>query len=144
MSDTAQELVARPSPAVTAESSRYWAAGLEGVLLIGSCGVCGEVHHPPQAVCPTCWCPASEVAATGDGNVEAFSIVHRTSSPAFRGRVPYVVAYVRLNEGPALFTNIVGCSVDEVAIGMPVRAVFERISDSVALPLFRPIPKELT
>ncbi|MCP5035698.1 MAG: OB-fold domain-containing protein, partial [Actinomycetia bacterium] len=37
---------------------------------------------------------------------------------------PYVMAYVNLEEGPRLLTNIVGCDPDSVSIGMAVVADF--------------------
>jgi uncharacterized protein len=53
--------------------------------------------------------------------------------------VPYVVAEVELAEqrGLRLVTNIVGCDVDAVAIGMPVVVCFARAGDA-HIPLFRP------
>jgi len=50
--------------------------------------------------------------------------VHQNQHPAFRGALPYVVAYVQLEEGPQLLTNIVGCDPADVAVGMPVRVEF--------------------
>jgi uncharacterized OB-fold protein len=54
--------------------------------------------------------------------------------------VPYVFAAVELIEQPELyvFTNIIGCPVEEVRIGMNVEVVFER-HDEVYLPMFRPM-----
>jgi uncharacterized OB-fold protein len=47
---------------------------------------------------------------------------------------------VELIEQPnlRLMTNIINCPVDGVKIGMPLRVVFENVSDEVALPLFEP------
>jgi uncharacterized OB-fold protein len=44
--------------------------------------------------------------------------------PEFRDAVPYVVAYVQLDEGPQLLTNIVGCDPSAVSIGMRVKVDF--------------------
>lgn len=129
----------RPIPALTAESKTYWEAAAAGQLLLGKCLHCAEVHHPPQAVCPRCWSETSTILSGGIGTVEAFSVVHKNATPAFRDIVPYVVAFVRLDEGPALTTNIVGCETTEVEIGMRVRVTFESLSDEVAIPLFSPM-----
>jgi uncharacterized OB-fold protein len=50
-----------------------------------------------------------------------------------------VIAIVEIEEEPAvrLTTNIVGCSPDDVHIGMPVQATFEQYDD-VWLPVFQP------
>jgi uncharacterized OB-fold protein len=52
-----------------------------------------------------------------------------------------VIAIVEIEEEPAvrLTTNIVGCSPDDVHIGLPVHVVFEQYDD-VWLPLFQPVP----
>jgi uncharacterized OB-fold protein len=53
---------------------------------------------------------------------------------------PYVIATVELVEqsGLQLMTNVVGCAVDEVSIGMEVEVVFAQ-HDDVFVPLFRPV-----
>ena len=53
---------------------------------------------------------------------------------------PFVLAYVELDEGPRMMTNIVGCDPDAVVIGMPVRAVFDAVdgSEGTAIPRFVP------
>ena len=48
-------------------------------------------------------------------------------------------AWVDLEEGPRVMTNIVGCEPDSVRIGMPVQVVFEQHED-VYVPLFEPVP----
>ena len=37
-----------------------------------------------------------------------------------------------------LTTNIINCAPESLAIGMPLRVVFEEINEDVALPLFEP------
>jgi uncharacterized OB-fold protein len=53
---------------------------------------------------------------------------------------PYVIAIVELDEGPRMMTNLVGVTMDPgaVRIGMPLEVVFEDVSDTIALPRFRP------
>jgi uncharacterized OB-fold protein len=53
---------------------------------------------------------------------------------------PYVVAIVELpeQEGLRLTTNIVGCAVEDVTIGLEVQVLFEH-HDEVWIPLFRPV-----
>jgi uncharacterized OB-fold protein len=54
--------------------------------------------------------------------------------------VPFVFAAVELVEQAELyvFTNIVGCPVDDVRIGMVVQVLFERHGD-IFLPMFQPL-----
>jgi uncharacterized protein len=63
--------------------------------------------------------------------------VHRAPNESFAAEVPYVVALVRLDEGPRMMTNIVGCAPGEVQIDMRVRAVFTDYGTFV-LPQFEP------
>ncbi len=45
---------------------------------------------------------------------------------------------MELEEGPPLNTNVVGCSNDDLVVGMNLQAVFEKVADGVHLPKFRP------
>lgn len=57
------------------------------------------------------------------------------------GTEPYAIAVVELAEGPRLMTNIVECpqTPEALALDMPLEVVFERVSDSITLPKFRPV-----
>jgi hypothetical protein len=35
-------------------------------------------------------------------------------------------------------TNIVGCTPDDVRVGMPVQVTFEDVDDEISLPMFSP------
>ena len=49
-----------------------------------------------------------------------------------------MLAYVDLEEGPRIMTNVIGCDPETVAIGMPVRADFYDVEGGLAVPRFRP------
>ena len=139
MAQTKRELHVRPAPRITPQTAAYWKAAGQGILLLGTCADCDKLCHPPQAVCPFCW--SSNVgtkAASGRGRLDAFSVVHQSAVPAFRDRVPYVVAYVELEEGLYMNSNVVNCEVGAVKIGMPLKATFERLGDEVGVTLFEP------
>ena len=44
----------------------------------------------------------------GQGTIYSYSIVRLSYHPFFRGKAPYAVAYVDLDEGPRFLTNVVG------------------------------------
>lgn len=121
-----------PDPLVTLESERYWAAAREGVLLLKKCKACGKPHYYPRAVCPHClsgdteWHPAG-----GRGRIYTFSVMRRVAAP-------YAIAYVTLDEGVTMMTNIVDCDLDSIAIGQEVEVVFRTTAGGHALPMFRP------
>ena len=50
----------------------------------------------------------------------------------------YVIAWFDLAEGRRLITNIIGCAVDDAKLGMKVTVQFEKASEKVWLPKFKP------
>jgi len=48
---------------------------------------------------------------------------------------------VELEEGVRLMTNIVDCRPEDLYIGMPVKVVFDDVTEEVTLPKFKPAGK---
>jgi uncharacterized OB-fold protein len=59
--------------------------------------------------------------------------------PAFEAEIPYNVAYVTLDEGPRMMTNLVEIENDAIECDMPVEVVFEDVTPAISLPKFRPL-----
>ena len=60
-------------------------------------------------------------------------------NPELAEDAPYVIAFVELDEGVRMFTNVVGLAADAVAVGMRVRSRFEASLDgAVRVPVFEP------
>jgi hypothetical protein len=120
----------------------FWTGGAHGELRFWRCQRCGYRLHPPQPLCPICHSKDLAVeAVSGKGTVATFTVNHQPWMPG--PELPYVVAIVEIAEQPSvrLMTNVVGCPVEEVRSGMPVRVVFERHADpegDVYIPLFEP------
>lgn len=126
-------------PVPNEDTRLYWEGCAREELLLQQCRACGAYRHPPAPLCAQCLSRDTEwVPASGQGTVYSFVVVHQALDPAWAGDVPYVVAIVELTEGPHMLTNIVGTPVDQVAVDMPVQVVFERASDEIMLPRFRP------
>lgn len=120
-----------PPPAVTPENRPFWEAAAQGRLLYMRCNDCGEPHYYPRAVCPFCFSDRTEWAeSAGRGTVYSFSPMRRGTP------VPYTVAYVTLDEGFTMLTNLADCDFDAIAIGQRVRVVFKPAEDGQAVPLF--------
>ena len=51
---------------------------------------------------------------------------------------PYAIAYVTLDEGVSMLTNLVDCDFGRLKIGAPVRVVFRSAADGEAIPMFTP------
>jgi uncharacterized protein len=75
---------------------------------------------------------------SGDGSVYAFTRVEHSVHPVSAGQTPYILALVELSEGPRILTNLRHCAPEGARVGLPVRVLFEDISDTVALPQFSP------
>ena len=138
MSD-APQAPPRPRPTPTPLSRPFWDATARGEFLIQRCRRCEAAVFYARYNCTECGSPDLDwTPAAGTGTVYTFTVARRPTHPAFADRVPYVIAVVELDEGPHVTTNIVGCSPEEVRIGMPVEVTFEEPVDQIALPLFRP------
>jgi hypothetical protein len=121
-----------PSPPVNAENAAFFAAASEGRLLVGRCTACGELHYYPRAVCPFCASEPTEwIPAQGRGRIYSYSVMRRVAAP-------YAIAYVTLDEGLTMLTNLVDCDFDRVRIGDPVRVVFKPAEGGEMIPMFTP------
>jgi uncharacterized OB-fold protein len=108
-------------------------------LRISRCRDCGRYQHPPLPRCPGCGSGAPvPTVVSGRGRVATFTINRQRWTADLE--VPFVFAAVELEEQPELyvFTNIVGCDVEQVRIGMSVIVRFEMHRD-VYLPMFEPV-----
>jgi len=133
-----------PMPAASWETRAFWEGCGRHVLVLQRCRDCGGVQHRPRAICASCL--SSEIEhfeASGRGKVHTYTVTHQNGAAPFRDALPYVLAYVALEEGPRLMTNVVGCEPDAVAIDMPVVVDFADVSspsddEAFAVPRFRP------
>ena len=126
--------MARPlhAPEVTSECQPFWDAAAEGRLLIKRCGACGEPHYYPRALCPFCLSADTRwEEAAGTGIVYSLSTMRRGKD------APYTLAYVVLDEGPAVLTNLDG-DPDGFAIGGRVRVSFAATDGGPPVPMFAP------
>lgn len=118
-------------PAVNAETRPYWEAARAGTLLIKRCTDCGNVHYYPRAQCPFCRSLATEwIEASGRGTIYSWTVMRRSTPPV-------AIAYVTLAEGVTMFTNIVDCAPEDLAVGKDVEVAFEQQPDGFTLPVFR-------
>jgi uncharacterized OB-fold protein len=133
------EEIRHPAPTANTETQGYWEGTARGELVLQRCGDCGTVQHRPRALCVSCLSDSIEhFVASGRGTVHTFTITRQNHAPGFRGACPYVLAYVELEEGPRLLTNVVGCEPEDVRIGMPVEVEFAEVEGEYAVPRFRP------
>jgi uncharacterized protein len=121
-----------PPPPVNPETRPFWDAAAGGKLLVKRCTACGAAHHYPRARCPFCGSERTEwTEASGRGTVYSYSVFRRAP-------IPYAIAYVTLEEGVTLMTNLVDCDLDALRIGQAVRVVFTPTDGGPPVPMFTP------
>ena len=128
----------RVIPVPTPETQHFWDGTKIGELRLQRCIECGTVYFPPRPFCPTNGSRAVEVfTASGRGRLFSYVINH-LPSPGFTP--PFAIAVVELEEGPRLMSNIVGCpqTPEALRIDMPLEVTFERLTDEITLPQFKP------
>ena len=129
----------KPKPLINSTFDRGFWEGVEaGKLLIARCPETGVYSFPPSA-CGRSGGPSPEmVEASGRGSVYTFVVYHRPYHPAWAAELPYVVAWVMLEEGVIMLAQLVGVAPATVAIGMEVEVLFDRIGDR-SVPRFAPV-----
>jgi uncharacterized OB-fold protein len=107
--------------------------------VLNECGNCGLLYHYPRAQCPDCFSDDVRwIEAAGTGEVYTYSVA-RTMSGWPEADLPLVVAYVELDEGPRVLTNV-DADPEAVAVGMRVEVTFAGTDvEDVAVPLFEPV-----
>ncbi len=115
------------------EIARNWRLQRHRYALVGEvCDHCGVKIFPARDTCPRCNAPAkTPFCFSGKGEVYSFSTVHHPPE-GFERFAPYVVALVRLNEGPLVAAQLTDVDTQDVAIGMPVEMVTRRLRDDGA------------
>jgi uncharacterized OB-fold protein len=124
----------RPLAAVISDSATepYWSAAKEGVLKIRRCTACAKPHFYPRPLCPFCLGDTEWVSASGLGTIYSVTVTRRA------GPIPYALAYVALDEGVTMLTNIVDCDLDTLRIGDRVKVCFKPAAEGAAVPMFTP------
>lgn len=130
-----ERVLPKPMP----ETRHYWDGAREGKLILQSCPACEKAYFPPRPFCPRCGNrEVTAFAASGKGRLYSYVINH-LPTPGYDS--PFVVAVVELAEGPRMMANIVDCEADPKAlrIDMPLEVTFEKRTEEITVPQFRPV-----
>ena len=136
-----ERVLPAPAPLVLPEVKAFWDGTAEGRLLLPRCDDCQVFIWYPRPFCPSCASTrVSWVEASGRGSIYSYTVNRRGQADlsAYKEAGVYVLAYVELDEGPRMMTNIVDCDPDSVKIGQRVQVVFHDTGEGTALPRFRP------
>ncbi|MDH3047220.1 Zn-ribbon domain-containing OB-fold protein [Gordonia alkanivorans] len=115
-------------PVLDPETMPYWDAARAGRLVVPFCETCREYFWYPRGFCPRCGGQhLSWPEVSGHGEVYSYSIVRRAFGE-WAAHTPFVIAWVTLDVGIAVLTNLIDCSQDRLDVGLAVDAVFESAS----------------
>ena len=127
----------KPLPTLTDENRPFWQGCKEGKLRLQQCNDCGHIRYPISHCCPKCLSYQFEWKdLSGRGEVFSYVVFHQLYNKAFEKDIPYNVALVQLEEGPRMYTNIVGEAALDVAIGDPVQVTFDDRGEGCIVPQF--------
>lgn len=123
------------------DTQDFWKAASEHRLTFQRCSSCSQVVFYPRRHCTHCG--GADLAwetSAGQGAVYTFSVVALNRNPSFVDLVPYVVAWIDVDEGFRIMSNVVGVDdpFKDVHCGMRVKVRWEDQNDDVSLPLFEP------
>jgi uncharacterized OB-fold protein len=126
------------SPRNGRETTPHWKAAREGRLLLPFCADHDHFCWPPAGRCPKCHSPISWRESEGKGTVETFSIVRRPTQAEWKGKEPYIIVFVRLDDGGRILSNLVDCPPEDARCGARVTCGFVETTDlELGLPVFR-------
>jgi len=137
-----QPPVTLTDPAADDWTQGFWDAAAEGRLAVTRCSSCGTFRLPPGRFCRACG--SQEVTyetLPGTGTVFTCTVVRQPlSAQDAAGFEEYVPAVIDADGAPgARFVSaVVDCAPDDVAPGMKVRVVWDRVSDALSLPYWTP------
>ncbi len=101
--------------------------GGSGYLLTNRCERCGMSFFPRRSKCIGCLKDDKLKHTTlyQGGKLYTYTIVYR-STPYFK--LPYMVGYIDFEEeGVRVFSQLTGCSPEELEVGMEMELVFEEM-----------------
>lgn len=135
-------MAARPQPRFPEpDTEPFWNATKEHRLTYQVDTTTGQVVFFPRRHSPYTGTDQLEWRESkGLGTVYSYSVVRLNRHPAFAELGPYAVAYVDLDEGFRILTNVTGVAnpVTDIKIGMRVKVKWEDQESGIALPLFEP------
>ena len=111
-----------------------WRHRKERYKLLGNkCQTCNTYYFPPRVVCPKCRRKGKmeDVELNPEGKIVSYTLVN-TAPSGFELNVPYVIALIRLIEGPMILGEVVDADESEIEIGKKVNVTFRKIREQGA------------
>ena len=134
----------RPQPRFPEPNTQaYWEAAKNGQLTYQTCNECNEVVFTPRVHCTSCGSnKLTQQVSKGEGKIYTYTVVSQNRNPAFAPLGAYVLAWIDLDEGFRMLSNVVGVDnpTTDVKCDQRVKVEFEKQdSGEYPIPVFRPI-----
>ena len=126
-------------PEPSERSAPFFEAAREGVLRLQRCPACDTWTFPFRKRCQQCGATELEWSdSRGRGTLYSHALLRRQYHPRHEGRLPLILAWIDLDEGVRIPSNVVDVEPDALRVGMPVEVAFETFPDGGVIPVFRP------
>ena len=119
------------TPDTNPETKPFFDGCTAGKLVIPRCKDTGKYIWYPRGISPYTLGPVEWVEVSGKGKIYSLSVMERAE-------VPYAMAYVTLDEGTTMMTNIVDCDFKSLKIGQEVKVKFVPTEGGPPMPMFTP------
>ena len=130
---------AKPLPQPDEYSQPFFDGLVNNTLMLQHCGACDSWMWPVTQRCRSCLSADVEwTASSGRATLYSFALVHQVYHPGFADEIPYNVAFVDLDEGVRMTTNVVGVENEDLRVGMKLVATFEQVGEGLVIPKFKP------
>ena len=94
------------APQPTVDNQPFWDGTAEGRIDLAQCDSCGFIPWYPRSICPDCQSTSMTwKTMAGTGTVYSYSVTRAGGGRAWKEHLPFVVAYVQLDEGPIMMTR---------------------------------------
>jgi uncharacterized OB-fold protein len=126
----------KPVPISTHGTATFFKRAKRGELALQYCMKCNKWNLSGYKYCPFCLSLTEWRQSKGLGRISSFAIVRETSHIGFKSLLPYVIADVKLTEGPELKLRVKGCDPNKIFIGQKVRIDFVHSDSNETTPVW--------
>lgn len=108
----------------------FWRSAENGHLMLPSCNETGKCFFYPRDHSPFTGGEIEWVESKGRGEIYSCSV-------NYRSEIPYCIAYIKLDEGPIMLSNVIAEDLDSIEIGQRVEVIFLPDDNGRITPFFK-------
>jgi uncharacterized OB-fold protein len=128
----------KPIPTIKPWTKPFWDGAKNRELLLQRGVKSGKYIMYPKKYSPYDYTEEIEwVKASGKGKIYTYTIVRNNPPEVFKEDLPYVIAFVDLEEGVRMCTRIIESDFEKIKIGAEVEAVYEDATDDITFVYFK-------